>query len=105
MSLYIPDVKIPKGQQSILMWLSADGTVAYYVGTYPKLGGEVKAIEVPNHGNLIDREEFRREMDNNYPFDKYTQSKHGVADSAKSTILMMLADAPIVIPAGDNTEK
>ena len=105
MSLYIPDVKIPEGQQSILMWLSSDGTVAYYVGTYPKLGGEVKAIEIPDHGNLIDREAFRRDMDNHYPFDKYSQSKHGVADSAKSTILMMLAHAPILIPAEDTTEK
>ena len=69
MSLYIPEVKIPQDKQSILMWLSSDGTVAYYVGTYPKLGGEVKAIEIPDHGNLIDREAFRRDVDNHYPFD------------------------------------
>lgn len=99
MSLYIPEVKIPQDKQSILMWLSSDGTVAYYVGTYPKLGGEVKAIEIPDHGNLIDREAFRKDMDNHYPFDRYTQSSHGTEDVAKSKMIQLLSEAEILIPA------
>ena len=51
------------------------------------------------HGDLIDAFTFRREMDTNYPFDKFTQSKYGEANAAKSTILMMLGKAPIIIKA------
>jgi len=56
-------------------------------------------VEVPPHGDLIDAFAFRIEMDTKYPFDKVTQSKHGEADAAKSTILMMLAKAPTIIAA------
>lgn len=99
MSLYIPEVKVPQDKQSILMWLSSDGTVSYYVGTYPTLGGVVKCIELSDHGNLIDREEFIKEMDNHYPFDKHTQSKHGIEDVAKSKMIQLLSEAEILIPA------
>lgn len=56
-------------------------------------------IPVPDHGRLIDADAFREEMDKHYPFDKFTQSKHGEADAAKGTIIMMLANAPTIIPA------
>ena len=56
-------------------------------------------IPVPDHGRLIDADAFRKEMDNHYPFDKFTQSKHGEADAAKGTIIMMLANASTIIPA------
>lgn len=56
--------------------------------------------DVPTpHGDLIDAFAFRREMDTNYPFDKFTQSKYGEANAAKSTILMMLGKAPTIIKA------
>ena len=55
------------------------------------------------HGDLIDAFAFRREMDTNYPFDKFTQSKYGEADAAKSTILMMLGKAPTIIKAEEQT--
>ena len=60
-------------------------------------------VEVPPHGDLIDAFAFRREMDANYPFDKLTQSKHGEADAAKSTILRMLVTAPTIIEAEGET--
>ena len=56
-------------------------------------------VPVPDHGDLIDRVAFRREMDKHYPFDKYTQRKHGEEDAAKGTVMMMLANAPTIIPA------
>ena len=56
-------------------------------------------IPIPDHGRLVDADAFREEMDKRYPFDKFTQSKHGEADAAKGTIIMMLANAPIIIPA------
>ena len=55
--------------------------------------------ELPPHGDLIDRVAFREEMDNHYPFGRGTQRRHGEADAAKSTIINMLASAPVVVQA------
>ena len=60
---------------------------------------ECPIIEVSEHGDLIDRQAFRYEMDKHYPFDKATQSRHGIEDVLKSAILQMLFDAPTIIPA------
>ena len=56
-------------------------------------------IEIKPHGDLIDRDAFRKEMDRHYPFDKETQSRHGEADIAKSVIIRMLAEAEVIVPA------
>lgn len=56
-------------------------------------------VPVPEHGDLMDRDAFRYEMDKHYPFDKATQSRHGIEDVLKSAILQMLFDAPTIIPA------
>lgn len=56
-------------------------------------------VPVPEHGDLIDRQAFRYEMDKHYPFDKATQSRHGIEDVLKSAVLRMLSDAPTIIPA------
>lgn len=55
--------------------------------------------ELPEHGDLIDRVAFREEMDNHYPFGRGTQRRHGEADAAKSTIINMLANAPVIVPS------
>ena len=60
--------------------------------------GVFECIPVPDHGRMVDADAFREEMDKHYPFDKFTQSKHGDADAAKGTIIMMLANAPTIIP-------
>ena len=56
-------------------------------------------IELPEHGDLIDRVAFRAEMDKHYPFDHGTQRRHGEADKAKSTVINMLANAPVIVPS------
>jgi len=55
MGIYIPDMGIPKDGYRQL-FLTAEGEVIYFPST-PK-NGEVrkKAIVVPNHGDLIDRD-------------------------------------------------
>lgn len=47
---------------------------------------------------LIDADAFRREIDNHWPFTKEEQSKHGIADMAKSTLLCVLNQMPTVQP-------
>lgn len=67
---------------------------------------------------LVDADKFRSELDNHYPFTKDEQSKHGMADIAKSTVLFVLnamptVDAAPVVhghwipchPLGDNTPE
>lgn len=45
---------------------------------------------------LVDADAFRRELDEHYPFTKDEQSKHGMADIAKSTVLFVLNKMPTV---------
>lgn len=45
---------------------------------------------------LVDADKFRSELDNHYPFTKDEQSKHGMADIAKSTVLFVLNAMPTV---------
>ena len=42
----------------------------------------------------IDAEAFREEMDNHFPFDKYTQDHEPLLDLAKSRIIRLLAIFP-----------
>ena len=46
----------------------------------------------------IDADAFRRELDKHWPFTKEEQSKHGIADMAKSVVLWILADMPTIEP-------
>lgn len=45
---------------------------------------------------LIDADAFRREIDKHYPFTKGEQSKHGIADMAKSALLEVLHNMPTI---------
>lgn len=45
---------------------------------------------------LIDADAFRRELDNHWPFTKEEQSKHGIADMAKSTLLVVMNNMPTI---------
>lgn len=94
MSVLLEGLQFPHGNP-ITINIYRDGS---WCDAYTTEDG--KAIEVPTpHGDLIDAFAFRIEMDTNYPFDKFTQSKYGEANAAKSTILMMLGKAPTIIEA------
>ncbi|MBQ1760581.1 MAG: hypothetical protein IIZ94_12980 [Prevotella sp.] len=59
---------------------------------------------------LIDADAFRRELDNHWPFTKEEQSKHGIADLAKSEVLIVLNQMPTIeerkwIPCSDCERK
>ena len=45
---------------------------------------------------IIDADAFRRELDNHWPFTKDEQSKHGMADVAKSVVLIVLNKMPTI---------
>ena len=45
---------------------------------------------------LIDADEFRRHIDSHYPFNKAEQSRHGIADVAKNSLLLVLSNEPTV---------
>lgn len=70
-----------------------------------KIAPECPIQELPEHGDLIDRVAFRAEMDKHYPFDHGTQRRHGEADEAKSTIINMLANAPVIVPSNKEETK
>ena len=90
--ILIPNIKIPEEGYAITIFLFSDGRAQFQEKTE-------KAIELPEHCDLIDRAAFRAEMDNHYPFGRGTQRRHGEADAAKSTIINMLANAPVIVPS------
>lgn len=47
---------------------------------------------------LIDADAFRKRLDEHYPFTKDEQSKHGMADIAKSAVLFVLEKMPTIEP-------
>lgn len=54
---------------------------------------------------LIDGDRFRKEMDDYFPFDKLTQSRHDFWDICKSQMLMILNKQPTVNQWIPITEK
>lgn len=85
----------PSRDVSVCVWTD-DYNVESYKFSRPSF---CPLHKLPEHGDLIDRVAFRSEMDKHYPFDHETQSRHGEADAAKSTVLNMLANAPVIVPA------
>ena len=105
MSVYIHNMEMPDKCGHCRFANAFDCTVTgSFISTHSIRQPDCPLVPVPEHGDLIDRVEFRREMDKNYPFDKFTQSKHGEADNAKRTIIQMLANAPTIIPADKEGE-
>ena len=104
--IYIPEMKMPEccgecvflGKDDYPFWCGRNG-LPVTDEDLKRRRNDCDLREVPDHGRLVDADAFRKEMDKHYPFDKLTQSKHGEADAAKGTILLMLAEAPTVIPA------
>ena len=45
---------------------------------------------------LIDADKLRYEIDKHYPFTKLPQAEHGIADRAKSELLLIIHEAPVV---------
>ena len=101
--IYIPGLDLSDMRSRRALFKEQDGKVKIILETAESYSErDVKiypVIAVPDHGRLVDADAFRKEMDKHYPFDKLTQSKHGEADAAKGTILLMLAEAPTIIPA------
>ena len=83
MGVYIPDMEMPKDGYRQL-FLTAEGEVIYFPST-PK-NGEVrkKAIVVPNHGDLIDRDAFVKFIKENWSI--YDQWIVGVLDARPTVI-------------------
>lgn len=55
-----------------------------------------RLVEEKSMGRMIDADAFRRELDHYWPFIREEQSKHGMADFAKSAVLMVLNQMPTI---------
>ena len=95
--ILIHGISMPRERDHLTITINADGTVQPLVDMYCPIIAH--AVELPEHGDLIDRVAFRAEMDKHYPFDHGTQRRHGEADKAKSTVINMLANAPVIVPS------
>ena len=101
MGIYITDMEMPKDGYRQL-FLTAEGEVIYFPST-PK-NGEVrkKAIVVPNHGDLIDRDALDKTMQfiGEAEAQIYGSQSWGFAMKCRKA----LYDAPTVIPASKEGE-
>lgn len=89
MSILIKGLKMPKMSTCIDIVILADGTVVCYDDDDKKIG---EAVELPDHGDLIDRDALKE------PVESYTPIKWSYEYGA-SIRLEDIDHAPVVISA------
>ena len=95
--IYIANLELPHGDESTLVWLQRDGSVVYYTGNCPPFGTITHAIELSNHGDLIDRDEVLNK-------DYQIYRKDGAAIGRRHMDTSDISEAPTVIPASKEGE-
>lgn len=104
MSILIKGMKMPKDKPvTINIW--ADGHV-YILGKNPMMLHDA-AVELPDHGDLIDRDAMRKDWKfsdscNRCERDAYRCQYH--EEMSTMDVCGMLDDAPVVIPAERSEE-
>lgn len=87
MGVYLPNVDMPKGDKTLTIQICPDGSIwQQYRGTVPN----AKAIPVPQHGRLIDKDAIRKKCERGEYPNVYIDTKEIAAE---------FYAAPTVIPA------
>ena len=104
MGIYIDNIEMPKGHDHLTINIWPNGTTSY--GVFNRQENlctfkETKAISVPSHGELIDRDAlvdiFRGfiAMYDSYPFNQSDFARRNELQS----VLVEVMNAPTVLPA------
>ena len=102
--IYIEGLSIPTDEYGQLVFVRRDGKVVSYVK-----GKETvisKAVNVPNHGDLIDKEELFRAAEHQRDHHTHTDglaARHHKAEF--NHFLNMIAYAPTIIPEDKEEDK
>lgn len=97
MSLILEGVDLPEEEETISLMIEPDGTVYFYVWDSTEndkltSDGRTNAIQIPPHGDLIDRKRLGRELNKRWN----VNSDHDFADKE---VWRALEEAPAVIGA------
>lgn len=104
MSVLIKGLAIPSDGERLKVLIAANGQVIVSKGTYYE---EYEAVELPDHGDLIDRDAMRKDWKfsdscNRCERDAYRCQCH--EEMSTMDVCGMLDDAPVVIPAERSEE-
>ena len=88
--ILIRGMEMPRERDHLTITINADGTVQPLVDMYCPIIAH--AIELPEHGDLIDRDAFRAE-------NEYYLNREFINPKYEDTLDDLLKDAPVVIPA------
>ena len=101
MGVYIAGMELPKNEP-LLVKINPDGSVS----TTAKNGyKKYEAVPVPPHGDLIDRDEFVKEECNHCDgaCEKMPCNCLSCRESCRCDLILDLMDAPVIIPAEEET--
>lgn len=87
--ILIRGIKIPTSGQCLKLMIHCNGQVVIDRGTY---WDEAEAIELPEHGDLIDRDAFRAE-------NEYYLNREFINPKYEDTLDDLLKDAPVIVPS------
>lgn len=102
--VYIPGMKMPNRGHTVTLTITGSGVaVVQYYDCKPQLAVPIvsKAVPVPDHGDLIDRDAARESIKPWSPEDERTGCTF---DTVKKLMHTMLDRAPTVIPADKEAE-
>ena len=94
--ILIHGISIPRERDHLTITINADGTVQPLVDMYCPIIAH--AIELPEHGDLIDRDAFREE-------NEYYLHREFINPKYEDTLDDLLKDAPIIVPSNKEESK
>lgn len=102
MGVFIADMEMPKNGETITITICDDGIV---FTEWKEPGSVFKAVPVPPHADLIDRNEFVKEECNHCDgaCEKMPCNCLNCREDCRCDLILDLMDAPVIIPAEEET--
>lgn len=99
MSVLLKGLTMPRDGERLKVWVYANGQVIVDKRTYYE---EYEAVELPDHGDLIDRDALRNEMRLSESCSRCERDAYRCQYYEEMTVMDVcerIDDAPVVIPA------
>ena len=99
MSVLLKGMNMPRDGERLKVWIEANGQVIVDKRTYYE---EYEAVDLPDHGDLIDRDALRNEMRLSESCSRCERDAYRCQYYEEMTVMDVcerIDDAPVVIPA------
>ncbi|MBQ1483855.1 MAG: hypothetical protein IIZ42_00970 [Eubacterium sp.] len=104
MSVLLKGMNMPRDGERLKVWIEANGQVIVDKRTYYE---EYEAVDLPDHGDLIDRDALRNEMRLSESCSRCERDAYRCQYYEEMTVMDVcerIDDAPVVIPAERSEE-